>query len=383
MIFFMQYLCDRYSADSRIQDLVNNREFYIIPCFNPDGWEWNRTSMSNNPGGGWRKNRRNTGGGPSNIGVDLNRNWGVDWAHCTAPILGSSTSCGSSSKTADTYWGTSVFSEAETQAVRDFTKAHHIVSGLDQHAFGPYYSLPFGRKSLHPGAMSVKGNNYYTAIPAIMGTYNGMRAADSYDALGYEVAGGFKDWMLMGDLGSSIGTGLKDSVWALTGEGGAGGGTGGSYGSFWAPASEIENLSKGMCYQNLQIAYAAGTYVDIQDASDIAVSSLSGTFGFTVRRLGLGNDPVTVTLVPLENIQSVGSPVVISSMGNYYDTVNRTISYTLPAAITNGQRIRYALRVNTGGYSFSDTVVKFYNPTQLLFDNMEGSFSSNWNNTAS
>ena len=28
-----------------------------------------------------------------------------------------------------------------------------------------------------------------------------MRAADSYDALGYEVAGGFKDWMLMGNIG--------------------------------------------------------------------------------------------------------------------------------------------------------------------------------------
>jgi hypothetical protein len=41
--------------------------------------------------------------------------------------------------------------------------------------------------------MPVKGSNFFTAIPAIMGKYNGMRAADSYDALGYEVAGGFKD----------------------------------------------------------------------------------------------------------------------------------------------------------------------------------------------
>ena len=39
MIFFMQWLCENYATDSRIQTLVNNREIYIIPCMNPDGWE--------------------------------------------------------------------------------------------------------------------------------------------------------------------------------------------------------------------------------------------------------------------------------------------------------------------------------------------------------
>jgi hypothetical protein len=46
-------------------------------------------------GGLWRKNRRNTGGGAGNIGVDLNRNYGIDWSNCS----GASTSCGSSNKT--------------------------------------------------------------------------------------------------------------------------------------------------------------------------------------------------------------------------------------------------------------------------------------------
>src|SRR5688572_5150331 len=214
MIFYMQFLCERYALDSRIKDLVDNREIFIVPCFNPDGWEYNRTSQSGGPGGMWRKNRKLVSG--STYGVDLNRNWGVDWANCGSPILGSATSCGSSSYSAETYWGAAPFSESETQAIRDFTKSHHIVAGFDQHAFGPYYSLPFGRKSLHPTDMPVKGTNFFTAIPAIMGKYNGMRAADSYDALGYEVAGGFKDWMLMGELGVAN----KDTVWAMTGEGG-------------------------------------------------------------------------------------------------------------------------------------------------------------------
>jgi carboxypeptidase T len=94
MIFFMQYLCERYALDNRIKDLVNNREIFIIPCINPDGWEYNRTSMGGAAGGNWRKNRSVSGGG--NFGVDLNRNWGIDWSNCNPPIMGSVTTCGSS-----------------------------------------------------------------------------------------------------------------------------------------------------------------------------------------------------------------------------------------------------------------------------------------------
>src|SRR6185436_6115168 len=130
MIFFMQYLVEQYSnptipGDTRIKDLVDNREIYIIPCFNPDGWEYNRTNWPN-PGGDWRKNRKNNGDGT--FGVDLNRNWGVDWGNCSAPIQGPPASCGTNTTSSATYWGTAAFSENETQAVRNFTKAHHLIA---------------------------------------------------------------------------------------------------------------------------------------------------------------------------------------------------------------------------------------------------------------
>lgn len=366
MIFLMQYLCENYGTDIRIQHLIDNRVFYIIPCFNPDGWEYNRTSQGGNAGGMWRKNRKPTSGGY--YGVDLNRNWGVDWANCSAPIQGSSTSCGSGSVSSDTYYGPSAFSEAENQAVRTFAQSKNLVIGFDQHAYGPYYSLPFGRQSLHAGDMSTKGNNFFTAVPALMGKYNGMRAADSYDALGYEVAGGFKDWMLMGDLG----VGNKDTVWAMTGEGGAAGASS----SFWPSASNIVSLCKGMTYQNIQLAYAAGTYVDIQDVTDIALSSFTGNMQFRVKRLGLGNSPVTVTMIPIDNVSSVGSPVVINSM-NYYDEYTGSISYNTPS-LKNGEHIRFAWKIDAGGYTYSDTIIKIYNPTVLLNDDMEGSLATNW-----
>ncbi|MBL7743111.1 MAG: T9SS type A sorting domain-containing protein [Chitinophagaceae bacterium] len=379
MIFFMQYLCENYGSNARIKELVDNREIYIIPCMNPDGWEYNR-STNPNGGGGWRKNRKVIRATPTPVqyGVDLNRNWGVDWANCSAPIQGSPTSCGSGTNTSatETYWGTSAFSEPETQAVRDFTLSHHLVAMIDQHAYGPYYSLPFGRPSLHniPDSLSVVQQQFYTAIPALMGTYNAMRAGNSIQSVGYEVAGGVKDWMLKG----SIGTGTKGIVYGMTGEGAAGGGSGGTYSDFWAPASQITYLCKGMCYQNLQLAYAAGSYVEVNDLGDMAVAAKTGSFNFYVRRLGLGDQPVTVSLVSIENIQTVGSPVTIPSLPNYYDTYTGSISYNLFSSLTNGQRIKFAWKVETGGYTYFDTVIKFYNPTQLLYDDMEGSFSANW-----
>jgi carboxypeptidase T len=376
MIFMMQYLCERYSVDTRIQNLVNNREIYIVVCMNPDGWQHNFT-LNSAGGGGWRKNRRDIVSSPE-FGVDLNRNWSTDWGNCvTIP-----SSCASDDPVDDTYYGTGPFSEPETQAIRNFIRSKHIVVGNDQHSVGPYYSLPFGRPTLHTGAdtLTIMQQQWYTAIPALMGKYNGMRAGNSFQALGYEVAGGVKDWMLKGDVGPGINGGEKYNILGMTGEGGYG--TGAS--TFWPAATSIITLCKGMTYQNLQMIYSAGSYVDIQDMTDIAVTATSGNFSFKVKRLGVENQNVTVSLVPLINVSSVGTPVVVSSLTNYYDTHTGNISYSLPAGITNGQQVRFAWKVETAGYTYSDTIAKFYNPTTLFSDNMEtGVVGTNWTVTAS
>lgn len=374
MIFLMQYLCENYATDTRVRDLVNNREIFIVPCMNPDGWEYNRAEYG--AGGGWRKNRRNNPG--SSFGVDLNRNWSVDWSDCDEPIQGNPLSCGSDIPSDDTYFGPSAFSEPETQSIRTFTLSHHLIAMIDQHSYGPYYSLPFGRPSKPGNTMTAADSRFYTYVSSAMGNYNGMRAGNSPQALGYEVAGGVKDWMLKGE----IGTGSKGKIYGLTGEGGAGGGTGGTYGSFWAPASQIINLCKGMTYQNLQLLYAAGSYVNLQDRSDINLSSKTGTLDFHITRVGLENQPVSISLIPMENLQSAGVPVTVNTLTSYYDTYTGGIAYTLPEALANGQRIRFAWRIETGGYTYYDTVTKFYNAAQLLYDDMEGSFSTNWTSTA-
>lgn len=371
MIFFMQYLVANYNnPDNVIKNLVNNREIYIIPCLNPQGYSFNYGGSSASypvTGGGlWRKNRRFTGGSASNIGVDINRNYLIDWGNCA----GASASCGTTTKTADTYYGPSVFSEPETQAMRTFVQGRRFTAAIDQHAFGPYYSLPYGRPSLHP-VMNHQDSAFYTYIPALMGMYNGHRAGNSPETVNYEVAGGIKDWLLMGD----IGVGTKGKVCGMTGEAGGG--------DFWAPIAQIVQLCKENCFQNLQLAYSAGSYYDVQDMTPMEivppVGVTTGNVSCTIRRIGLGTDPVTVTLIPLQNMLTPSQPVT-RTLANYYDTAVVTMQYNITAlGAVAGKKIRYVWKVESGGIAVYDTVIKFFRPTVLLTDDMEGTLSDNWN----
>lgn len=363
MIFLMQYLCENYSTNQHIKDLVDNREFFIIPCTNPDGWEYNR-STNPNGGGQWRKNRRNNGSG--SYGVDLNRNWPVDWANCAGAI--GSANCGSSTTTSDVYWGPSSVSEPETQNLYNFVRSRDFVVVMDQHSVGPYYSLPYGRLDT---LLSAYEDDVYTQLCSAMGKYNGMRYGSTYQTLGYEVSGGMKDWLLRGDT-MTIG-----KVFGMTGEGS----NGSSSTNFWPLASQIIYLCKGMIYQDLQLAYSAGSYVDLQDIGPLNLTSTTGSFSFNVRRIGLGNDTVTVTAIPVENVASVGSPVVIppSSLPNFNSTYSGNIAFTLSAGIQAQNSIKFVWRVQTGGYTYYDTVINIYQGVTLMSDNMEGAAaSSNW-----
>jgi carboxypeptidase T len=367
LIFFAQYLLQNYTGNAAVKELVDNREIFIVPCVNPDGYYFNE---QNNPSGGGmqRKNRRNVGSDiTGQKGVDLNRNYGTDWADCA----GASTACGSSSTSNETYWGANAFSEPETQAIRNLCYSRNFVAAFDQHCSGPYYSLPFGRRSYH--TMNSADRNFYTTVPALMGKYNGHRAGDSYATVQYEVAGGAKDWWLLGDIESYPGEpNKKGKVYGMTGEAGGGG--------FWAPSSQIIELCKNLCFQNMQLAYAAGSYVDIQDISDIALNTRTPSIGFRIQRIGLGDHPVTVSLVPLQNISTVGGPVTIATLPQYGDVQTGAIPVTLPSSLGNGQRIKFAWKVETGGITLYDTVTKIYNPVAVFSDEMEtGLVTANWN----
>lgn len=367
MIFLMQYLCENYSKDARIKDLVDNREIFIIVCANPDGWEWNRTQA---PTGGfqWRKNRRVNGS--SQYGVDLNRNWGVNWANCTGAIGASS--CGSSTTSSDVYWGPSQYSEPETRNLRLFCRAHDFGTIMDQHSVGPNYSNPWGRLPPTGVAMSAADDAVYVQMASVMGKYNGMRYGSTYETLGYEVSGGMKDVLLKGD--DSLPNG---KCYGMTGEGS----NGSSSTSFWPLAADIIKLCKGMVYQDIQLMYTVGSYVELQDSTNMNIQSKTGKLYFSLRRIGLQNQPVRVTAIPIENVYSVGAfkTVATTSLPNFNSIYKDSIAFTLSSSIASGNSFSYAWKIETGGYTYYDTITAIYQPNVLFTDNMEGStLATNW-----
>ena len=121
-----------HPSDTEIVRLIETSEIWFVPIINVDGFVYNETT---NPEGGgmWRKNLRDNGNGT--FGVDLNRNWGFEWAK-----YANSSSYGNS----EVYHGSGPFSEPETQVMRDFCNAHEFTVAINMHAYGNFYNYPMG-----------------------------------------------------------------------------------------------------------------------------------------------------------------------------------------------------------------------------------------------
>jgi len=114
---FIKYIIDNYKFNPKLQRALSRNTLYIIPCLNPDGFEYSRTHFSF-----WRKNRRDNGDGT--FGVDLNRNFAVRFKK-------------QSDTSSNIYGGPAAFSEPETRAVKEFVEAHNnITVSLDYHSQG-------------------------------------------------------------------------------------------------------------------------------------------------------------------------------------------------------------------------------------------------------
>ncbi len=116
-IEFANYILNNLDHDPAIQNYIENATIYMVPCANPDGFEYSQKHFSF-----WRKNRRQNADG--SYGVDLNRNFPIGYVKSTAT-------------TSNVYGGPEPFSEPETRALRDFVEAHENISiALDYHSQG-------------------------------------------------------------------------------------------------------------------------------------------------------------------------------------------------------------------------------------------------------
>lgn len=116
-IEFAIYILKNLETDPSLQIYLNESTVYMVPCVNPDGYEYSRNHFSF-----WRKNRRQNADGT--YGVDLNRNFPIGFNKSTIT-------------TSNVYGGPEPFSEPETRALRDFVLAHpNITIALDYHSQG-------------------------------------------------------------------------------------------------------------------------------------------------------------------------------------------------------------------------------------------------------
>lgn len=123
--YIIEFLCvSLANNDPVFKPLLKRVQLIVVPLVNSDGYVYSRTTDRF-----WRKNRRTgTGCEMDRIGVDLNRNWDLDYGGDGAT---------STNPCSDVFIGDSVFSEPETSALRDLVVTNRgIKAHVDFHSFG-------------------------------------------------------------------------------------------------------------------------------------------------------------------------------------------------------------------------------------------------------
>lgn len=118
-------------TDARTDSLVAQRDIWVVPVVNPDGYEFTFTTDRL-----WRKNRRPMSGGA--IGVDLNRNHTTNW--------GLDNAGSSPTPTSEVYRGPGPASEPEVAALQAFHALHPPVVSISYHTFAGLLLFPPGSR---------------------------------------------------------------------------------------------------------------------------------------------------------------------------------------------------------------------------------------------
>lgn len=186
-LYLLRELGAGYGSDSRVTNMVNNREIWIVPDLNPDGGEYDIASGSYRS---WRKNRQ-PNAGSSYVGTDMNRNWDYKWGCCGGS---------SGSKSSETYRGTAPESAPEVKVVADFVRSRvvggkqQIKAAIDFHTYSELVLWPYGWTTANtaPG-LTQDDRDAFAAVGGKMAASNGYTAEQSSDL--YITDGSIDDWL--------------------------------------------------------------------------------------------------------------------------------------------------------------------------------------------
>ncbi|MFD3555654.1 M14 family metallopeptidase [Streptomyces goshikiensis] len=186
-LYLLKEFGSKYGTDSRVTNMVNGREIWIIPDLNPDGGEYDIATGSYRS---WRKNRQ-PNSGSSYVGTDENRNWNYKWGCCGGS---------SGSKSSETYRGAAGESAPEVKVVADFVRSRvvggkqQIKAAIDFHTYSELVMWPFGwtYNDTAPG-MTADDLAAYKKTGISMAASNGYTAEQSSDL--YITDGTIDDWL--------------------------------------------------------------------------------------------------------------------------------------------------------------------------------------------
>jgi len=297
LLYFLRFIVQNYGAVDSVTSLVDSRELYFLPVFNPDGYEINwRTYRDNGTYGFWRKNARdNNGNGIFDInldGVDINRNFDFMWGYDNWGSV--------SDKTKDNYRGPNAFSEPEAVAVRDFIQNHTFVTALNMHCYGPYLINPFNYADLQtPDSLT------YNRLGAMLTRSNGYGYGNAFEVLHYPANGELTDWEYADTTKNKI------IAWALE--------IGTVNDGFWPPANQITRLAR----ENLALLFTqariSGFWPQIDSLEQVADSGSSTRVTLHLRFSNAGlwpnRQPATLRLVePGAGIHPIDSVAGIQTL---------------------------------------------------------------------
>ncbi len=231
IMHFMSWLGDNYGTDEEATFLVNEREIWVIPIVNPDGFVYNE-AQNPNGGGMWRQNRQPVGGGC--FGTDNNRNY--DWEWGTSGV--SHNPCDD-----ETYCGPNAFSEIENLAMKAFAESREFVVNLSFHSVVGATLIPWAYDS----GVHTPDDALLREIGTAMGEYNGYEVGQCGEILWYSCSGSAGDW-LYGAMG------VPSFCVEMGGSG------------FWPQESELPGLRVAGLWPQRYLARIGGTYLDVVDS---------------------------------------------------------------------------------------------------------------------
>ncbi|MFJ2257793.1 M14 family metallopeptidase [Streptomyces sp. NPDC087844] len=186
-LYLMRELGAGYGSDSRVTNMVNNREIWIVPDLNPDGGEYDIATGAYRS---WRKNRQPNSGATA-VGTDLNRNWNYRWGCCGGS---------SGSTSSETYRGPAPESAPEVKVVADFVRSRvvggtqQIKAGVDFHTYSELVLWPFGYTTADTATgMTADDRNAFATVGQKMAASNGYTPEQSSDL--YITDGSIDDYL--------------------------------------------------------------------------------------------------------------------------------------------------------------------------------------------